>query len=125
LLSGDPFVSVILAIRNEAGFIERTLTAILEQDFPSERMEVLIADGESTDSTRAVIASIAGRYPAPAMRECVDALLRTGADNVGGRMDPVGQNHGEADRAALIDTRCDRRAEVVLRVADFVASSGR
>jgi glycosyltransferase involved in cell wall biosynthesis len=132
LLSGDPFVSVILAIRNEAGFIERTLTAILEQDFPSERMEVLIADGESTDSTRAVIASIAARYPAPAIailenpgrfvspglnaalaaargdivvridghtivergyvHECVDALLRTGADNVGGRMDPVGQN---------------------------------
>jgi cellulose synthase/poly-beta-1,6-N-acetylglucosamine synthase-like glycosyltransferase len=44
-LSGDPFVSVILAIRNEANFIERTLSAILEQDFPSERMEVLIADG--------------------------------------------------------------------------------
>jgi glycosyltransferase involved in cell wall biosynthesis len=28
-------------------------------------MEVLIADGESTDSTRAVIASLAARYPAP------------------------------------------------------------
>ncbi|MGH9692981.1 MAG: glycosyltransferase family 2 protein, partial [Bryobacteraceae bacterium] len=131
-LPGDPFVSVILAIRNEAGFIERTLTAILEQDFPRERMEVLIADGESTDSTRAVIASLAARSGAPAVaildnpgrfvspglnaalarargdivvridghtiverdyvRECVSALLRTGADNVGGRMDPVGQN---------------------------------
>ena len=131
-LSGDPFVSVILAIRNEAGFIDRTLTAILEQDFPRERMEVLIADGQSTDSTRAVIGSIAARYSAPTVtildnpgrfvspglnaalaaakgeiivridghtivegdyvRECVDALLRTGADNVGGRMDPVGRN---------------------------------
>jgi succinoglycan biosynthesis protein ExoA len=63
-LAGDPFVSVILAIRNEAGFIERTLTAILEQDFPAGRMEVLIADGQSTDSTRAVIESVAARYPA-------------------------------------------------------------
>ncbi|HEY3455142.1 MAG TPA: glycosyltransferase family 2 protein [Bryobacteraceae bacterium] len=131
-LAADPFVSVILAIRNEASFIERTLTAILEQDFPHERMEVLIADGQSTDATRAVIQAIAGRCATSAItildnpgwfvspglnaalraargdiivridghtiierdyvRSCVEALLRTGADNVGGRMDPVGQN---------------------------------
>jgi succinoglycan biosynthesis protein ExoA len=125
-LPSEPFVSVILAIRNEAKFIERTVRAILEQDFPHDRMELLIADGQSTDSTRAVIHALVtaspnfpvrildnpGLFVSPGLnialaaargdiivridghtiiepdyvRACVEALVRTGADNVGGRM---------------------------------------
>lgn len=58
-----PFVTVVMPIRNEADFIERSLSAILTQDYPDSRMEVLIADGMSTDSTRAVIQDLAARYP--------------------------------------------------------------
>ena len=52
-------VTILLPIRNEAAFIERGLRAILAQDYPGE-MEILIADGLSTDNTREVIASIPG-----------------------------------------------------------------
>lgn len=58
-----PFVTVVMPIRNEADFIERSLSAILTQDYPHSRMEVLIADGMSTDSTRAVIQDLAARHP--------------------------------------------------------------
>lgn len=57
-----PFVSLILPIRNEADYIERSLRAVLEQDYPGE-MEILVADGMSTDDTRQIIREIARQYP--------------------------------------------------------------
>jgi glycosyltransferase involved in cell wall biosynthesis len=50
-----PLVSVILPIRNEAHYIARSLGAVLAQDYPADRMEVLVADGMSTDGTREVV----------------------------------------------------------------------
>jgi glycosyltransferase involved in cell wall biosynthesis len=53
-----PMVTVIMPVRNEESFIERSLNAVLAQDYPPSRMEVLIADGMSTDRTRAVVDSL-------------------------------------------------------------------
>ncbi len=55
----SPFVSVILPVRNEGPFIHEALCALLEQDYPHERMEILVADGQSTDNTAEQIARIA------------------------------------------------------------------
>lgn len=124
-----PFVTVIMPIRNESDFIERSLGAVLAQDYPHTSMEVLIADGMSTDDTRAIVERTAAGTPditvtivdnpgqiVPTgfnaalnkakgeiivrvdghtlierdyVRQCVETLQRTGADNAGGRMDPV------------------------------------
>jgi len=54
-MSDHPFVSIILPIRNECHYIKRTLNAVLAQDYPYDRMEILIADGTSTDGTREII----------------------------------------------------------------------
>lgn len=56
----EPFVSVIMPVRNEEGFIARSLGAALAQDYPPERVEVIVADGQSEDHTREVIASLPG-----------------------------------------------------------------
>jgi glycosyltransferase involved in cell wall biosynthesis len=58
-----PFVTVVMPIRNEANFIASSLDAVLEQDYPHDHMEVLIADGMSTDNTRAVVAQTAALHP--------------------------------------------------------------
>ncbi len=123
-----PLITVIMPIRNEADFIARSLGAVLAQEYPRDRMEVVIADGMSTDKTRDVIAHLAteskvkvivldnpsGIVPTGIntalaiaqgqvivrvdghtlidpdyLLECIAALDRTGADNVGGRMDPI------------------------------------
>lgn len=47
-----PFVSVVMPARNEAEFIERSLGAILAQDYPGDRLEVIVVDGMSDDGTR-------------------------------------------------------------------------
>ncbi|HEY7268712.1 MAG TPA: glycosyltransferase family 2 protein [Dehalococcoidia bacterium] len=46
-----PFVSVIMAVRNEEGFIGPCLQALAQQDYPREAFEVIVLDGESTDGT--------------------------------------------------------------------------
>ena len=53
-----PFVSVVLPVRNEASFIRRCLAAVLAQDYPPDRMEVIVADGMSTDDTRRIVESM-------------------------------------------------------------------
>lgn len=47
-----PLVTVIMPVFNEEAYIERSLGAVLEQDYPRERMEVLVVDGRSADRTR-------------------------------------------------------------------------
>ena len=47
-----------MPVRDEAGYIQRSLAAVLSQDYPPERMELIIANGMSTDGTRQRIASL-------------------------------------------------------------------
>jgi glycosyltransferase involved in cell wall biosynthesis len=46
-----PFVSILLPVRNEAGYIGGCLAAVAAQDYPRNRFEVLLVDGESSDDT--------------------------------------------------------------------------
>lgn len=125
-----PFVTVIMPIRNKKQFIERSLGAVLTQDYPHDRIEVIVADGMSSDGTRDIIQRLCAQHSDSTViiidnphlivstglnhairtargeiivrvdgrtiiepdyvRECVAALERTGADNVGGRMNAVG-----------------------------------
>lgn len=50
-----PFVSVIMPVYNESAYIGRSLGALLEQTYPNELMEIVVADGMSTDDTRKLI----------------------------------------------------------------------
>lgn len=50
-----PFVSVLMPVRNEAAFIKRSVGSVIAQDYPRERIEILIADGMSEDGTRDII----------------------------------------------------------------------
>lgn len=123
-----PFVSIIMPVRNEATFISQSLGSVLSQDYPDDRMEVVLADGMSTDATRAMALDLQTEHNRlyivnnPGMivstglneairrargeiivridghtiiaqdyvRTCVEALYRTSADNVGGKMTAVG-----------------------------------
>ena len=50
-----PFISIIIPCRNEEKFIGKCLDSILAQDYPKEKLEILIMDGMSEDKTREVI----------------------------------------------------------------------
>jgi cellulose synthase/poly-beta-1,6-N-acetylglucosamine synthase-like glycosyltransferase len=87
---------------NEEAFIESCVRAVLTQDYPADRMEILIADGGSRDRTRDIVARLAAE----------DARIEL-IDNPG-RLQSAGMN--EVIRRA--------RGEVIVRMdvhADYAA----
>jgi len=62
-MSDTPFVAIAMPCLNEEAHIEACLQSILRQDYPRELMEVIVADGGSTDGTLAVLRRIAGEDP--------------------------------------------------------------
>lgn len=58
-LGSFPKISVVLPIRNEANFIARTIRYLQDQDYPADKLEILVVVGDSTDSTAEIVQQIA------------------------------------------------------------------
>jgi len=60
---GLPMVSVVIPARNEADWIERCLATIFAQDYPADRMEVVVVDGMSDDGSYETLQRMAAEDP--------------------------------------------------------------
>ena len=58
-----PLVSIIIPCYNEEATIRMLLEALLQQSYPRTALEVIIADGLSTDRTREEVAAFQRQYP--------------------------------------------------------------
>jgi succinoglycan biosynthesis protein ExoA len=109
-----PLVSVIVPCRNEQSFIERSLDSILASDYP--RLEVIVADGMSTDRTRELLLDRAARDP----------RLRI-IDNPE-RITPVALNRAIAASTGEVVLRFDAHAvmpaDYIRRSVELLYSSG-
>lgn len=57
-----PLVTILIAMRNEAGFVRQTLESVFAQDYPQALLEVMVADGGSRDTSKSIVAEMfAGR----------------------------------------------------------------
>lgn len=56
-------LSVICPIYNEERYIRGCIESVLAQDFPHDDLEVIFADGMSTDGTRDIVAQYAAAHP--------------------------------------------------------------
>ncbi len=56
------FVSAIIPCRNEKKFIVQCLDSVITQDYPKDRMEILVADGMSEDGTQDILQEYSRRY---------------------------------------------------------------
>ena len=54
---GEPVVSAIVICRNEEAYIDKCLEGICAQSGMSDRLEIIVVDGMSTDGTRAIVNS--------------------------------------------------------------------
>jgi glycosyltransferase involved in cell wall biosynthesis len=57
-----PFATVIVPCRNEEKHIARCLDSILANDYPKDRLEILVLDGMSEDKTREIVANYEKRF---------------------------------------------------------------
>ena len=65
-IDGDqprPLVSAIVAAYNYGRYLPRTLDSALAQNYPADRLEIVVVDDGSTDETPAILAEYAARYP--------------------------------------------------------------
>lgn len=51
-----PFLSIVLPVRNEERHIAEVLNQLIEQDYPPDRLEILVMDGGSADRTLEIVA---------------------------------------------------------------------
>lgn len=58
-----PFVSIVIPCRNEAECICACLDSVAANDYPKEKMEVLVVDGMSDDGTRETLRNYSMRHP--------------------------------------------------------------
>lgn len=59
----QPFVSILIPCRNEEVFISKCLDTILENDYPKDKTEILVIDGESSDNTVDIVSTYLIEYP--------------------------------------------------------------
>jgi glycosyltransferase involved in cell wall biosynthesis len=67
-----------MPVRNEGAFILRSLGAVLAQDYPPALMEVLVADGRSSDGTRERILDWSARDPRVHLVDNAGGIVSTG-----------------------------------------------
>jgi len=81
----EPVVSVIVPVLNGEATIEALLESLLKIDYPKEKIEIAIVDGNSTDKTRDIVA----KYPVKLLiekREGPNAARNTGIKHTNGEI---------------------------------------
>ncbi len=114
-----PFVSFVVPVRNEERRLPACLASLAAQDYPRDRFEILVADGRSTDGTRACVVAFAEKQPGLVVR-LLDNPRQTVAPgrNVGlaaarGEVIAFVEGHAELDPGFLREVAaCFARPEV-------------
>ncbi len=105
-----------MPIRNEAAFIERSLGAVLAQDYPADLLEVLVLDGMSDDGTRNIVTRM--------VADCPNARLLENPK----RIVPTAMNMGIAQASGNVIIRVDGHTMVaqdyVSRCLETLDASG-
>jgi cellulose synthase/poly-beta-1,6-N-acetylglucosamine synthase-like glycosyltransferase len=80
-----PFLSVVLPVRNEEAHIGTVLRELEAQNYPHDRLEIIVADGNSSDGTAGVVTELARQTGLPIRLFCNPAQLSSAGRNVGVR----------------------------------------
>jgi succinoglycan biosynthesis protein ExoA len=104
---GDPSISVIVPVRNEARFIRRTLRELLQQDYDPKRFEVVVVDGDSTDETCAIVRSLQLEY--------ANLKLLHNPKRLSSAARNIGIRNSRGDLVVVVDGHCELNNPCYLR----------
>ena len=127
-----PLTTVIMPIRDEAAYIKQSLGAVLAQDYPPERIEILVVDGMSGDGTRAIVQQVIDELqelpeesgqsfsdrPMPAL-----VLLDNPSRIVSTALN-VGMRHAHGGVIIRVDGHCEIAPDYVRRCVDHLQNDG-
>jgi len=103
-----PVVSVIMPIKNEEKYIGRSLNAVLNQNYPTGYLEVLVIDGHSSDRTREIISLLSknSRFP---------IFLIDNPTGIVPKALNIGLNVAKGEIVIRVDGHCEIQRNYVLR----------
>jgi succinoglycan biosynthesis protein ExoA len=93
-----PFVTVVIPVQNEERFIKDTILQILQQEFPPEKFEIIVADGLSSDATRDIVGELS--------RQSEQVLLMSNPGQLPSSGRNVGFRNGKGELFLVIDGHC-------------------
>jgi GT2 family glycosyltransferase len=117
-------ITVIMPVRNEVDYIERSFGSVLAQDYPPDLMEILVVDGRSDDGTREKVQKIIGglqRYHdgSPSNNGGAQRFPKTYLLDNPGQIVPTALNIGLRQAKGEIIIRVDGHCEIA---PDYVRS---
>jgi glycosyltransferase involved in cell wall biosynthesis len=101
---------------NEARYIGACLRSVLAQDYPADRLEILVADGGSSDGTRDVVERIAAEDPRVVL---VDNPARFQAAGMNAAI-----RCARGDVVVRMDVHCEYASDYVRRCVEALERTG-
>jgi glycosyltransferase involved in cell wall biosynthesis len=111
-----PVVSVLMPVFNEERFIAQSLAAVLQQDYPLGRLEIIIADGRSTDRTWDIVRSFEEKHSNVHLIDNPERIVSTGLNRA------LATAHG--DVVVRLDGHCEYPKDYVRRVVELRQQTG-
>ena len=111
-----PFVSIVMPCRNESAYLDDCLKSILAQDYPRDRIEILVAEGESTDGTARTLENAARLDPRIRVVENPDRIQSAGLNRL------LAIARGEV--IVRMDAHCVYAADYVSRCVEALNATG-
>jgi glycosyltransferase involved in cell wall biosynthesis len=110
-----PDLSIVMPVRDEADAIERSVAAVLVQDYPGS-FEVLVADGASSDGTRQLLEAIAARDDRLSVLDNPKGIVPTGLNRA------LAESRGEV--VMRVDGHCEVPPDYARRCVTALLDSG-
>lgn len=111
-----PMVTIAMPCLNEERFIETCIRSVLAQDYPGDRLEVLIADGRSTDRTREILARLSAEDPRIRMIDNPAKIQAAGMNAM------LREARGEI--IVRMDVHCEYAADYVRKCVEVLEKTG-
>ena len=104
-MTNYPLVTVVVLCRNERTHIGMCLDSLLANDYPKDRLEILVVDGMSDDGTREIVQDYTRRYPfiklLDNLKRITPAAMNTGVRNARGEAIAIVGAHSTYDERYL------------------------
>lgn len=107
-----PFITVIMPIRNEMNYIEKSLGSVLAADYPTGQMEIIVADGMSTDRTRPLCKTLLKGHMNAKIIDNPEKIVSTGLNRA------IRQSKGEI--IIRVDGHCVIARDYFLRCVHYL-----
>ncbi|MFC1789844.1 glycosyltransferase family 2 protein [Patescibacteria group bacterium] len=116
--NNSPLVSVIVPCRNEEKFITECLESIISNDYPNEKLEILVMDGMSEDRTKEIVEKLIIQKPKSKI-----ALIENSK-----KITPVAMNLGikksKGEIIIKMDAHCRYKKDYISKCVKHLEESG-